>query len=85
MTRYWIINENAITGFSSDATCHYVDADITGVEANIRGAKYDLGSWTALDLVNIAANTLSGTVTSFGDFSGVHQSVPVELMSFSVE
>jgi len=85
LTRYWIINENAITGFSSDATCHYVDADITGVEANIRGAKYDLGSWTALDLVNIAANTLSGTVTSFGDFSGVHQSVPVELMSFSVE
>ncbi len=72
LTRYWTIIENAITGFSCDVTCQYVDADVTTIEANIAGAKYEDPTWTFLNLVNDAANTFSGTVSSFSDFSGVH-------------
>ena len=71
LTRYWTVDESSVTSFSCDVTCQYVDADINTVEGNIVGARWVGVNWTNLGPVNAQANTIEGTVSDFGDFTGV--------------
>lgn len=70
ITRYWTLTSSGITAFNADASFTYVDADITGTEADLFTAKYDT-YWMKGAAVNAATNTLSMTgMTSFSAFTG---------------
>lgn len=85
ITRYWKVTSNNITSFSCNASFVYLDSDINGDENLIYLGRYKDGSWTLLDLTNTATNTLSGTVSSFSEFTGGESgALPVELTSFTV-
>jgi hypothetical protein len=83
--RYWTVTSSGITSFSCNVTFKYVDpADINGTEANLYCGKWSGSAWTLLNAVDTGSDELSGTVTSFSDFTGGEQSpLPVELVSFS--
>ncbi len=84
INRYWTVSSSEISGFSCDASFTYVDADIVGTEANLYCGKWDGLGWTLLNAVDAGNNQLSGTVTSFSDFTGGESApLPVELSSFS--
>lgn len=72
INRYWSVTSNNITSYTADITATYTDADISSgaIESSIYGAKYDDPYWNIMDVSNTATNTLTGSVTSFSDFSG---------------
>jgi hypothetical protein len=82
--RYWTVVPSGISSFSSDVTFTYVDADIHGTESNIYLGKYSSGTWTLFNVATTGSNQLTGTVSSFSDFTGGESSaLPVELTSFT--
>lgn len=87
ITRYWTINQNGISSFSCDVTVNYLDADVVGSnESNIAFWKYD-GGWSnpTLPSTDIINNKMTGTVSSFSDFTGSDNgALPVELSTFAV-
>jgi hypothetical protein len=84
ITRYWIVISTGITSFSCNASFLYTDDDINGDETQIYLGRYKDGSWTLFDLTNVSTNTLSGTVTSFSDFTGGESgALPVNLLSLT--
>lgn len=85
IVRYWSVATSGISSFSCDVTFTYVDGDIHGTESNIYLGKYSSGAWTLLSAANTSSNELTGTVTSFSDFTGGESgALPVELVSFIV-
>ncbi len=85
ITRYWTVNQSGISDFSCDVTFTYVDADIEGTETNLHGAAWTGAAWAYLGAVTAASNQISGTVTTFSDFTaGELGAMPVELTNFSV-
>ncbi len=70
LNRYWTLSSSAISAFSATVTGNYVATDVTGAEASIIGGEYANLVWNPFAAVNTTAHTLSGTVSSFGDFSG---------------
>ena len=69
INRYWIVSVSGITSPVCTATFNYVDADIAGIEANLYGGRYLSSTWNCLDLVNEATNSISKSITEFGDFT----------------
>ncbi|MFA7419267.1 MAG: T9SS type A sorting domain-containing protein [Melioribacteraceae bacterium] len=84
LNRYWTVTSGGISSFSCDATFTYVDTDIQGTEASLYCGKWSGSSWSLLNAANTGSNQLSGTVTSFSDFTGGEQAaLPVELTTFT--
>jgi hypothetical protein len=86
INRYWTIRSSGITNFSCDASFTYTDADLqsSSDESKIFAGHYDGVKWTVLNPGNISLNQLTGTVTSFSDFTGgEYDALPVELVSFN--
>ncbi len=69
---YWTLNQTGITDMNCDLEFGYDANDVVGSDANIYGLHYYN---TTVDQLNIAnANTISGTVSEFGTFTGGEQS-----------
>lgn len=70
ITRYWNVDMTDITSYAATLTGTYVNADVTGLEANINGASY-ISDWSFAnasgDDVN---NTVTGDVSASTDFTG---------------
>ena len=46
ISRYWTVNNSNITGYSANMTGTFDDVvDVTGVLANVKGARYESGAW----------------------------------------
>ncbi len=73
LTRYWTVSQSGITGFSCDTTFTHKDADIAGTESNLYTGQWNGTAWSRLNAANTANNTIGGTVSSFGDFTGGEQ------------
>ncbi len=71
LNRYWTVAQSGISGFSCNASFNYQPDDVAGTEADISGAAYSGGAWTALSPVDTVNHKFSGTVASFSDFTGV--------------
>ena len=86
INRYWTITSSGISNFSCDASFNYHQNDIVGDESKLYCGKYDGSNWTLFNPVEATNNILSGTVTSFSDFTGGDATaVPVELISFTAK
>ena len=59
-----------MTDFSCDFAMNYTDADVTGTETYMEGAKWNGATWDILN-IDVDLNEISGTVTGFGDFSAI--------------
>ncbi|MDP2209798.1 MAG: T9SS type A sorting domain-containing protein [Bacteroidota bacterium] len=83
LNRYWTVTSSGITDFSCNSTFNYVQSDVVNTESNLYAGKLNGSVWDIFGLVDIDANTLSGTVTSFSDFTaGEAAAMPVQLASF---
>ncbi|TAE54427.1 MAG: T9SS C-terminal target domain-containing protein, partial [Bacteroidetes bacterium] len=86
INRYWSIASSGISGFSCDISAIYDDVDIEGDEAEYYGGKWDGSAWTVLNQVDVGANEITGTVTSFSDYTAGEYSVfPLEWLAFTAE
>ncbi len=87
LDRYWTITSSGVANYSCDITFQYQDTDVDGTEANIKGKRFGGSSWLDLtgSTIDDVNHTLSGTVTTFGTFTGTQPSgpLPVELTSFT--
>jgi hypothetical protein len=83
LNRYWDVTSNNISSYSCNVTFGYNSADVVGNELSIWGGLYST-FWTILNQVQINTKTITGTVTSFGSFTGGEDSeMPVNLVSFT--
>ena len=83
LTRYWTVTQSGITGFSCVATFSYIPADVVGTEAGIDLGQWNGSTWADLGATNPVTHTLSGTVSSFSDFTGGEPgALPIQLASF---
>ncbi|RMG65769.1 MAG: LamG domain-containing protein, partial [Bacteroidetes bacterium] len=83
INRYWTVSSSGISGFSCNVSATYADGDIAGTESELHGGKWNGSSWTNLGPVNTGSNLISGTVSSFSDFTaGEAATFPVEWLSF---
>ena len=92
ISRYWTITANNITSPRYDVSYQYIDADVSGTEANMVGALYRLHpslgimDWVETGTVNAVNNTVSLTnADAFGDLYAMDNNLerlPVELLSF---
>lgn len=86
LSRYWTVSQSNITAFSCNTSFTYVDADINGTESNLFGGKHSSAVWTNLGAVNTTSNLVTGTVTSFSDFTaGETTALPVSWLNISAE
>jgi hypothetical protein len=86
LNRYWTVSQTNITAFSCNTSFTYVDADINGTESNLFGGKHSSSVWTNLGAVNTTSNLITGTVTSFSDFTaGETTALPVSWLNVSAE
>jgi hypothetical protein len=69
LNRYWVITASGITSPVCTASFIYTNSDIAGTETNLYGGRYLTSSWNCLDLVNDATNTISKSITDFGDIT----------------
>lgn len=76
LARYWTLSSSGITDFSADVTVYYLQSDVVGDEAAVYGSIYDSSVWGRLGSVAAADNSFTGTVTEFGDFSGIANREP---------
>lgn len=86
ISRYWTVSSSGISDFSCAVTGSYDDTDISGTEGDMVGGKWDGSSWTDLGSVTPGSNQVTGTVTSFSDFTaGEPTAFPVEWLDFRAE
>ncbi|GAB4277888.1 MAG: hypothetical protein Kow0068_01230 [Marinilabiliales bacterium] len=69
ISRYWSVSQSNISGFSCDISATYLTADVNGTESDMFTGKWNSPNWLKLNAVNTTTNQISGTVTSFGDFT----------------
>ncbi|MBK6339588.1 MAG: hypothetical protein IPF63_08330 [Bacteroidetes bacterium] len=69
LNRYWVITASGITSPVCTASFIYTNSDIAGTETNLYGGRYLTSSWNCLDLVNDATNTISKSITDFGEIT----------------
>jgi len=74
ISRYWTLEANNIPSFNATLTGTYVDTDINGVEANIKGTNYNGTDWNFANASSdIALNNVSGNINTNGvDFTGMN-------------
>ncbi|MCE7992291.1 MAG: hypothetical protein HEP71_09935 [Roseivirga sp.] len=92
ISRYWTLTGNAITGERFDATYQYIDADITGIEANMVATLYRgltspaIDDWLSAGMVTAGSNTVTLTGgDNFGDIYAMDDTLdrlPIVLISF---
>ncbi len=92
ISRYWTITPNDITSPRFNASYVYVDADVTGTEANMVGTIYRTPpghaflDWHVGGTVNATNNTVSITnIDAFGDLYAMDNTterLPIVLLSF---
>ncbi|MFN8208629.1 MAG: hypothetical protein U0T82_14660 [Bacteroidales bacterium] len=70
LNRYWITSQNNITSFTCSPSFVYTDGDINGTESSIYGGMYVSPFWTLLNAATTGTNTLSGNVSTVGEFTG---------------
>jgi hypothetical protein len=69
INRYWTIQSNGISGFDVNVDLTFVPGDIVGMESEIFGGLWNSTSWFQLNPAS--SNHITGSVTNFGDFTGV--------------
>lgn len=92
ISRFWTIAANDITSPQYSASYVYVDADVTGTEANMIGTLYrtppgeGFQDWAVIGVVNAGTNTVSiSNGDAFGDLYAMDNTVnrlPIVLISF---
>lgn len=92
ISRYWTLTSNAITNERFNATYQYVDADITGTEANMVATLYRgltspaIDDWLSAGIVTAGSNTVALTGgDNFGDLYAMDDTLerlPIVLISF---
>ena len=86
LNRYWTVSSSGITSFSCSVSAQYDDGDIAGTEGDLVGGKWDGSAWTDLGAVTAGSNLVTGTVSSFSDFTGGEPGVfPVEWLDFTTK
>ncbi|MEO8400099.1 MAG: T9SS type A sorting domain-containing protein [Ignavibacteriaceae bacterium] len=86
INRYWTVNSNGISSFSCDVIFKYADNDISGTEASLYSGSWNGANWSLMNPAETISNQLSGSVSSFSDFTGGEPEVlPVELKNFSMD
>lgn len=95
ISRYWTVSPNDITSARYNASYTYLDADITGTEANMVGVVYRTPSgesfmdWRVQGVVNASTNTVLITnMDAFGDLYAMDNTtdrLPIVLLSFDAE
>lgn len=95
ISRYWTLTGNAITDERFDATYQYVDADVTGTEANMVATLYRgltspaVDDWLSAGMVTAGTNTV--TMTGGDNFGDLHamddimERLPIVLISFEAK
>ncbi len=72
ITRYWNVDATDITSLAATLTGTYTDGDVTGTEANIKGASYT-SDWDFSNASGDAANnTVTGDISDDADFTGMN-------------
>ncbi|OEK00651.1 hypothetical protein BFP97_03630 [Roseivirga sp. 4D4] len=95
ISRYWTVSSSDISSPRFDATYTYVDADVTGTEANMVGTIYRTPpgeaflDWHVGGTVNPLSNTVSiSNIDAFGDLYAMDNTtnrLPIVLVSFEVQ
>ncbi|MDX2245148.1 MAG: LamG-like jellyroll fold domain-containing protein [Bacteroidia bacterium] len=86
LNRYWTVSSSGISSFTCAVSAQYANGDISGSEGTLYGGKYSAGDWTSLGVVTTADNLITGTVSSFSDFTAGEESVfPVEWVYFTAQ
>jgi hypothetical protein len=84
LKRYWFVSYPYASAFSCNVKFNYTQADVVGTESNIYCGKWNGSAWSLLNQANVDSNYISGTVTSFSEFTGGEINVmPVKLESFT--
>ncbi len=74
INRYWNVTQNGITGFTSNATFKYMQADVVGTENLIYCLRITPTSVVYFSATNTATDLLTANgITEFGSFTGVQQ------------
>ncbi len=83
ISRYWNVDQSGVTDFSADLEGTYVAGDVTGIEADIKGAHYGSVStdWT-YDGAAAGTSSAIGTIAESGDFTGTNSFGRVGLTLF---
>lgn len=94
ISRYWTVTPNDITAPRYNASYVYVDADVTGTEANMVGVVYRTPAgeafldWRVQGTVNTTTNTVTiSNMDAFGVLYAMDNTtdrLPIVLMSFDV-
>lgn len=92
ISRYWTLKSSGITGERFDATYQYLDADVTGIDANMVATLYrtipQLGilDWQSAGIVTAGTNTVTLIGgDGFGDLYAMDDALtrlPITLISF---
>jgi hypothetical protein len=87
VNRYWTVSQSGMSSFSCSVAADYVPADVVGAESAIFTGKWDGTRWSRYAAADTSLHRLSGTVTSFSDFTGgtgrsMNASVTVNLKAF---
>lgn len=69
INRFWTISASGITSPTYTATAVYADGDIAGTEGNLYGGLYAASTWNCMGPVTTASNTISSSLTQFGDIT----------------
>jgi hypothetical protein len=95
ISRYWTLTGSGISGEQFDATYQYLDADITGTEANMVATLYRglvspaINDWREAGMVTAGTNTVTLTGgDNFGDLYAMDNDsgrLPIVLISFEAQ
>jgi Secretion system C-terminal sorting domain len=88
LNRYWIVTQSGITGFSCNTTFRYNTADVTGSASDMWLASWNGSYWDLYNPANTGTQELTGTVSSFTDFTGAPApeiNVPVSMAYGKIE
>jgi hypothetical protein len=83
LDRYWTLSQAGLSSFSATIQGTYTIDDVNGNESNINSAHFDDPYWNKLNAVNTGSHYISGTVSTFGDFSGAEESAIVPAITIS--
>jgi hypothetical protein len=100
LTRYWSAEPNNFGGtYNYNVSYTYADADVVGVEANLKPYKFHAGTWVSsigsgfpsnmgTAIISPGTNTISWSgLTTFSDFTGNGNGspLPITLLSFEAQ
>jgi hypothetical protein len=77
LNRYWVLDNSNISGYSCNLTFTFTDADVVGTKANL----FCVESFPIHQVYDpyVSNNHLTGTVTSFGRFTGANGAMALSL------